>query len=232
MKHVLTIVFFLLIAGLSQAQKKGKNKKPDKNPEPTSYDIPVPEADTAKKFTGIIKYRMTSDDPAERDSMFIIFGENQIGVVMFTPGYRADQVFETHHIARFSDQQLLLLDPRSRTYRQENIAARNAGTEFMLLNYRKTSQVMGQTCPEFKGEMVLAGGDKFEAACLVSNLYHYPAIMDYNFLNIQPVVHGYRIVLGWRTRSPENENTYIMAYKVEPGPVESYFDLSGYTPRR
>jgi hypothetical protein len=52
--------------------------------------------------------------------------------------------------------------------------------------------------------------------------------MDYEFLNIQPVVKGYKIVLGWKTRTSENENTYIVAYQVVPGDVASYFDMTGY----
>ena len=47
-------------------------------------------------------------------------------------------------------------------------------------------------------------------------------------MNIQPAVIGYKIVLGYRTKSSENENTYIVAYNIEPGKVNAYFDLAGY----
>jgi len=218
--------------------KKGKDSKKDdkksKKAAPTEYITAgeeTPVADTATKFTGLIKYRMTSDDPADRDSMFIWFGENQIRVTMFTLGYRADQIFETIMIARFADSTLLTLDPRSQTYKTEKLNRRNAGTEFMLINRKKTMNILGLTCPEYSGEMLLKNGDAFEAACLVSKQHSYISQVDYNFLNIQPVVFGYRIVLGWRTKSKENENTYIIAYKIEKGNVESYFDLTGYQPR-
>ncbi|MGQ0739606.1 MAG: hypothetical protein ACT4OJ_11140 [Bacteroidota bacterium] len=219
--------------------KKGKDikkedKKNKKSPVKTEYisvgeEIPV--ADTATRFTGLIKYRMTSDDPADRDSMFIWYGENQIRVTMFTPGYRADQIFETIMIARFADSSLLTLDPRSKTYKTEKLADRNAGTEFMLINRKKTMPILGLTCPEYSGEMLLKDGDAYEAACLVSKQHSYISQMDYNFLNIQPVVFGFKIVLGWRTKSSENENTYIIAYKIEKGNVESFFDLTGYRPK-
>lgn len=235
MKRTTTLLlFFLCICFSAAAQKKGKDKDKGKNkkePAFVDYQQPEPVADTSKKFTGIIKYRITSDDPSERDSMFIIFGENQIGVVMFIPGYRADQVFEQYMIARFSDSTLFTLDPRNKTYKLEKLADRNAGTEFMLLNYRKTTAVLGLTCPEFKGSMTLKDGTNFEAACLVSNQHSFLPVMDYNFLNIQPVVLGYRIVLGYRTKSPDNENSFIMAYKIEPGNMESYFDISQYKPK-
>jgi hypothetical protein len=39
---------------------------------------------------------------------------------------------------------------------------------------------------------------------------------------------SYKIVLGLKTRSSDNENTYIMAYKIEPGNTDAWFDLSGY----
>ena len=230
-KAFLFLVAIALTLGV-QAQKKGKSKKNDKKTEPAAavnYDLPEPVLDTAKQFTGIIKYRITTNDPADRDSMFIIFGHQQLAVVMFTPGYRADQVFEQHFQARFSDSMLLVLEPRNKTYKMEPLSARNAGTEFSLLNYKKSATVMGINCPEYKGQMTLADGDAFEAAALVSNQHQFAGAMDYNFFNIQPVVIGYRIVLGWRTKTPDNESTFIMAYKIEPGPVESYFDLSGYT---
>lgn len=215
--------------------KKGKDSKRDKkSPVKTEY-VTVgeenPVADTATKFTGIIKYRMTSDDPAEKDSMIVAFGENQIRVTMFTPGYRADQIFESIFIARFADSTLLILDPRTKTYKTENLASRNAGTEFMLLNHKKFMNIIGINCPEYSGEMTLKDGEAFEAACLVSKQHSYLGAVDYNFLNVQPVVFGYKIVLGWRTKSSENENSYIIAYKIEKGNTDSYFDLTGYTPK-
>jgi hypothetical protein len=232
MKRTTFLFFLFLSLSISaEAQKKGKDKdKGKKKNEPAfvDYQQSDPLPDTSRRFTGIIKYRITSDDPSERDSMFIIFGETNIGVVMFIPGYRADQVFEQHMIARFSDSTLLTLDPKNKTYKTEKLADRNAGTEFMLLNYRKTAPVIGFTCPEYKGSMTLKDGTSFEAACLVSNQHFFNYTIDYNFLNIQPVVHGYKIVLGYRTKSPENENSYIMAYKIEPGNMESYFDVSQY----
>jgi hypothetical protein len=234
MKNTISLLLFLFLSMAATAQKKNKDKDKGKNKkEPAYVDYQQPEAiaDTSKKFTGIIKYRMTSDDPSERDSMFIIYGEKAIGVVMFTPGFRADQVFEQHMIARFSDTTFLLLDVKNKTYKVEKMGNRNSGTEFALLNYRKTGQVLTYTCPEYKGQMIMKDGTTFEAACLVSNQHHYMAAEDYNFMNIQPVVLGYKIVLAYRNKSPENENTFIMAYKIEPGNMESYFDLSQYQPK-
>jgi hypothetical protein len=216
--------------------KKGKSstKKDKKAPAKTEYvsvGDETPVADTATRFTGIIKYKMTSDDPSDKDSMIVFFGDNQIRVSMFIPGYREDQVFETISIARFSDSTLLTLDPRTKTYKTERLEARNAGTEFTLINRKKTMPIMGFTCPEYSGEMILKDGESYEAAALVSKQHSYLGAVDYNFFNIQPVVLGYRIVLGWRTKSSENENTYIIAYKIEKGNVESYFDLTGYKPK-
>lgn len=211
--------------------KKGKGKKASKTPVKTEYVTvgeETPVADTATRFTGIIKYRMTSDDPADKDSMIVYYGENQIRVTMFIPGYRADQIFEQTTIARFSDSTLITLDPRTKTYKTEHILARNEGTEFSLANYKKTMSVLGVVCPEYSGEMILKDGDSFEAAALLSKQHSYINAMYYNFLNIQPMVYQYRIVLGWRTKSSDNENSYIMAYKIEKGNVESAFDLSGY----
>lgn len=208
--------------------KKGKTKKAPSQTEYISVGDENPVADTATKFTGIIKYRMTSDDPAEKDSMFIVFGENQIMVTMFIPGYRADQIFENITIARFSDSTLLTLDPRTKTYKTEKLADRNAGTEFTLINRKKTMNIMGITCPEYSGEMLLKDGESYEAAALVSKQHSYLGAVDYNFFNIQPVVLGYKIVLGWRTKSADDESTYIIAYKIEKSNVDSYFDLSGY----
>lgn len=230
---VLLLSFFCLLS--AGAQKKKKDDKKDKKNAPKTEYVTMgeenPVADTATKFTGIIKYRMTSDDPSDKDSMIIYFGESQIRVSMFIPGYREDQVFESIMIARFSDSTLLTLEPRNKTYKTEKLADRNAGTEFTLLNRKKTMNIMGVVCPEYSGEMLLKDGESYEAAALVSKQHSYISAMDYNFLNIQPVVLGYRIVLGWRTKSSENENSYIIAYKIERGNVENYFDLTGYKPK-
>lgn len=225
---LLLLVLFGAISFSAQAQKKnkGKDKKEDKvNFTP---ETPEPVADTTKKFIGLIKYRMTSDDPSDKDSVFIVFGETQLRVIMFIPGYREDQVFERSMIANFRDSSFLQLDIKNKTYKTEKLSARNEGTEFTLAPDKKTMQILGLTCPEFKGEMKTKDGEVSEAACLVSNHHSFIAAMDFNFLGIQPVVMGYKIVLGFRTKSADNENTYIMAYKIEPGNVDSYFDLSGY----
>lgn len=128
MNKTTTLLFILLSFCIAaEAQKKGKDKDKGKNkkePAFVDYQQADPVPDTSRRFTGIIKYRITSDDPSERDSMFVIFGENQIGVIMFIPGYRADQVFEQHLIARFSDSSLLTLDPKNKTYKTEKLDER------------------------------------------------------------------------------------------------------------
>jgi len=212
------------------SKKTSKKGKKDAKSTSVNYtpEIEIPVADSSKKFTGMIKYRITSDDPADQDSVFIVFGESKIRVTMFIPGYRADQVFEKNTIANLNDSTFLELDTKKMTYKTEKLGARNAGVEFSLVPDKKTGKVMNFTCDEYKGEMTTKEGEVFEAACLISTQHSYIYNMDYNFINIQPLVMGYRIVLGFRTKSAENENTYIMAYKVEPGNTAAYFDLSGY----
>jgi hypothetical protein len=210
--------------------KKDKKGKPDTKAASVNYtpEVIVPVADTSKKFTGLIKYYMTSDDPADKDSIFIVFGEHQIRAIMFIPGYRADQIFEKNMIANLMDSTFLELDTKKMTYKTEKLSARNEGTEFSLIPDKKTGRVMSYTCQEYKGQMSTKEGDSYEVACMLSPQHSYIAAVDYNFMNIQPLVVGYKIVLGFRTKSAENENTYIMAYKIEPGNTDSYFDLSGY----
>lgn len=187
-----------------------------------------PAPDTATKFTGIIKYRITTDDPADRDSMFIIFGNDKIAVTMFYQGYREDEIIQETNIARFNDSSFITLNPAAKTYKMQKLADPNSGTEFNLLNYKKTGQVLKMTVQEYSGDMTLKSGEIFNVACLVSKQHSFLPARDFNFMNIHPVVLGYRIVLGYRTKSPENESTYIIAYNIVPGNVENYFDLSGY----
>lgn len=231
-KQELTNYDSLTTAPVTTKSSKKDDKKDKKGKKPTSVnytpDVVVPVADSSKKFTGIIKYLITSDDPADKDSVFIVFGESRIRITMFIPGYRADQIFEKNMIVNLSDSTFLELDSRNKTYKTEKLGVRNPGTEFSLLPDKKTGKVMSFTCEEYKGEMTTKEGEVFEAACLISNQHSYIYAMDYNFINIQPLVLGYRIVLGFRTKSAENENTFFMAYKVEPGNTDSYFDLSGY----
>jgi hypothetical protein len=212
------------------SKKTSKKGKKDTKLTSVNYipDVVIPVADSSKKFTGIIKYMITSDDPADKDSVFIVFGQSRIRVTMFIPGYRADQIFEKNMIANLNDSTFLELDTKKMTYKTEKLGARNAGTEFSLAPDKKTGKVISFTCDEYKGEMATKEGEVYEVACLVSNQHSYISNMDYNFLNIQPLVLGYKIVLGFRSKSAENENTYIIAYKIEPGNTDTYFDLSGY----
>jgi len=222
----LSSIIFLSVD--AQKKSKGKDKKAPVKTDLITVGDPTPVPDSSTRFTGVIKYNMTTDDPADKDSMFIIFGDKQIRFTMFTPGYKEGQIFETNMIANFTDSMLYILDSRTKTYKMERFADRNPDTEFDLLNHKKTAPIMKIICTEYSGEMKTKDGETFEAACLVSKSHSYIDAMDYNFLNIQPVVYGYRIVLGWRTKTSDNENTYIIAYKIEPGDVKSYFDLSGY----
>jgi len=233
MKNGILLVLLLIISVSGIAQKKSKGKEKDKKHTVKNEVIDVgvseviPKPDSATRFTGIIKYRMTSDDPSQRDSMFIVFGENKIRVIMFTPGYKEGQIFENHFLASFTDSAFYIIDPRMKTYKLEKLGARNAGVEFSLENFKKTSQVMKYVCMEYSGEMKMKE-DVFEAAALVSKQHSYLYAMDYDFMNIQPIVKEYRIVLGWRTKTDDNENTYVIAYQVLPVDVSSFFDLTGY----
>ncbi len=226
----LTILLVLLCSSSLVIHAQKKNKGKDKKEDQVNFtpEIPAPVADTSKKFTGVIKYRMTSDDPSDKDSVFIVFGETKIRVIIFIPGYREDQVFERTMIANVKDSTFLELDTKNKTYKTEKLSLRNGGTELTVAPTKKTMPILNFICPEFKGQMKTPDGEVAETACLVSNQHSFVAAMDYSFLGIQPIVMGYKIVLGFRTKSSENENTYIMAYKIEPGNVDSYFDLSGY----
>lgn len=231
MKKILLLATILFITGTIHAQKSKKKSKElseKEKRERTDYQQSDPVADTATKFTGVIKYRMTSDDPSVKDSMIVVFGEDKIMITMFTPGYQEKDIFKDIMIANFRDSTFLVLDDRKKTYKTEKLGARNAGTEISLANYRKTGTVMKIPCKEFSGEMTMPDGEIFESAILVSNQYSFIKAVDYNFLNIHPIVNGYKIVLGYRNKSSENENTYFLAYAIERGDPTTYFDLSGY----
>ncbi|HWR33927.1 MAG TPA: hypothetical protein VN451_10385 [Chitinophagaceae bacterium] len=259
MKKIISLLLIFIFCISAQAQKKSKGKSSPVIKDSTNYlqpdkkskgkkdkkeikksevidvnytpDVIIPKPDSTKQFTGLIKYRMTSDDPADRDSIFIVFGENKIRVTMFQPGYREGQVFETNLIADLKDSMLYELNVRNMTYTTEKLSARNEGTAFSLAGNKKTGQILTYTCNEYAGQMTTREGDIFQAACLLSNQHSYIYAMDYNFMNVHPLVLGYKIVLGFRTKSADNENTYIIAYKIEAGNTSSYFDLSQYHPK-
>ncbi|HYC38929.1 MAG TPA: hypothetical protein VEB63_00450 [Chitinophagaceae bacterium] len=228
MKFILLLPILSLMVTARAQKGKGRQKK--QNNAPTEY-IQVgeePKPDSSTKFTGIVKYRITTDDPSDLDSMFVVFGDNQIAITMFYPGVREGEVIKEHSIARFSDSSFIKLDTRNRTYRRQKLWEPNAGTLIELMNTRKTAQVLKLACTEYSGSMTLKSGEVFDAACLLSRQHSFLGAREFNFMNIQPVVSDYRIVLGYRTRSPEQETTLIMAYRIEPGNVEKYFDLSSF----
>jgi len=125
---------------------------------------------------------------------------------------------------------LLTLEHRNKTYKTEKLNARNTGTTFEIGYFKKTGQILNTVCDEYSGQMMTKNEESFKVVCLVSKKHSFIPEMDYNFLNIQPVVLGYKIVLGYKTRSSANENTVIVAYKIEPGNTETAFDLSLFRP--
>jgi hypothetical protein len=225
---LLSTLFFLLSAQAQKSKKKSKELSEKEKRERTDYQQSDPVADTATKFVGVIKYHMTSDDPSMKDSMIIVFAEDKIKITMFYPGYKENDIFKDIMIANFKDSTFLVLDDRKKTYKTEKLGARNAGTEISLANYRKTGMVMKLPCKEYSGEMTMPDGEVFEAAVMINNQYSYITVQDYNFMNIHPVIMGYKIVLGYRNKTAENENTYFLAYKIEPGDPSAHFDLSEY----
>jgi hypothetical protein len=179
-------------------------------------------------FTGIIKYRITTDDPANKDSIFMIFGDHKIRFVLFEPGPRGMSIIEKYMIADFNDSTMLTLDTLTKTFKRDRLYRNPNEISFELSSTKKTGYVLGIACMEFKGEMKDKSGDVFEVACLVSHPHPYNAVDDYNFLNIHPVIFAGKIVLGFRNASSDGENTYIMAYSIQRVPTESYFNLAGY----
>ena len=227
-KITTTVLLLLTLLSVCNAQKKGKGKSKNDKSASTDYQQPEAVADTLTKFTGIIKYYITNDDPQVRDSMFVIVGDNRMRFTMFYPGYKETDIFQDNMIANFLDSSFLVLDNRKMTYKTEKLGARNKDAEITLSNFRKTGKILSYSCPEYSGEMVMKDGETFQASALISKQHSYINISDYNFMNIQPVVLGYKLVLGYHTKSADNENTYIVAYKIEPGNTDSWFDLKGY----
>lgn len=218
---------------LSDTKSKGKSKgKTHPSQVITDYVMPEPKPDTAHNFIGIIKYRMTSDDPADNDSVFVVFGQNKIRVRIFIPGYREGQFFENTMIANFTDSSFTELDTRNFTYTTEKLSERNEGTELRLMPTKNKIPILNNSCSEYKGAMTTKDQDEFEAACLLSPNHYFNATMDFNFLGIHPIVFGYQIALGFRSKTDKNENTFIMAYKIEPGNTDQWFDLSQYHPKK
>ncbi len=228
---LLFLLLFLSVAGMAQKKTKGKEKDKKHSVKTEVIDVgiteEIPKPDSATRFTGIIKYKLTTDDPSDHDSMFIVFGEDKIRVIMFTPGYKEGQIFENHFIASFKDSAFYIIDPRTKTYRLEKLGARNAGVQLDLANFKKTALILKYICLEYSGEIKIKE-DVFEAAALISKQHSYLYATNYDFMNIQPVVKDYRIVLGWRTKTDDNENTYVIAYQIMPTDVSSFFDLTGY----
>lgn len=226
MQKVILPLFLLFCFNTGNAQKRKKSKeKTVLSTDYTSADV-VPDSTT--RFTGIIKYTMTSDEPSERDSMFVIFGEKQIRVTMFVPGYKEKEVFENNMIADFRDNVLFILDIRNKTYSIEKLGLRNSGIEFNLSDLNKKGQILQTPCKEYNGEMQTKEGDIYNVNALASDKHSSVSIKDYNFLNIQPIVIGYKIVLAYKSKSANNENTMIVAYKIEPVDTAGFFDLSEY----
>lgn len=221
------------VAPVSSGKSKSKSKgKTHVSQVITDYVMPEPKPDTAKNFVGIIKYNMTSDDPSSKDSVFVVFGPHKIRVRIFIPGYREDQFFENTMIADFTDSTFTELDTRNLTYTVEKLSVRNEGAELNIVPSKKTMAILNNNCAEYKGTLSSEQLGESEAACLLSPNHYFNSAMDFNFLGIHPIVVGYQIALGFRSKDDQGESTFIMAYKIEPGNTDQWFDLSQYKPKK
>ena len=160
---------------------------------------------------------------------FVALVKTRSGSPMFTPGYRADQIFETIFIARFADSTLLMLDPRTKP-KTENLASRNAGTEFMLLNRKKIMNITGINCPEYSGEMTLKRWRNLWSRLPGKRQHSYISTVDYNFLEYTAHSVWLQDCIGVENKICwENENSYIIAYKIEKATWTATLDLAGYS---
>ncbi len=229
MKYVLLLIISCFTIKTTFGQKSRKSNHKSKTLISTNYisDDNIP--DSATKFTGIIKYMMITDYPYQKDSMYIIFGDNKIRVRMFLPGFKINDVYEENMIADFKENKFISVDVRNNTYTIEDLGNRNPGVIFDLANFKNKRQILQTPCQEYAGEMRVKEGEVFQVSTIVSNKHSYFDIKDYNFMNIQPTVVGNKIVLGYRSVYENRETTMILAYEIESGDTAAYFDLSHFT---
>jgi hypothetical protein len=180
-----------------------------------------------ENFNGVIRYHMMGNDVSQKDSMFIIFGKNQIRFDIYLPA-DTKKIEHSTMIANFADSTMWMVNHDLKKYFVQPLSGFPQAV-FNLAENNKIGLIAGQICQEYKGTMKQADGQTYEAATLICKDYSYAAVSNFNFLGIQPVVSNGKIVLAFRTKLvKENENTYIMAYKIESGNTDQWFDLKEY----
>lgn len=180
-----------------------------------------------ENFNGVIRYHMMGDDVSQKDSMFIIFGKNQIRFDIYLPADTKKAELSTM-IVNFGDSTIWMVNHDLKKYFVQQLSGFPQAV-FNLAENNKIGLIAGQICQEYKGTMKHADGKIYEAATLICKDYSYAAISNFNLLGIQPVLANGKIVLAFRTKLvKENENTYIMAYKIESGNTDQWFDLKEY----
>ncbi|MBL7747299.1 MAG: DUF4412 domain-containing protein, partial [Chitinophagaceae bacterium] len=178
-------------------------------------------------FNGVIRYHMMGNDVSQKDSMFIIFGNNKIRFDIYMPPDEKEAELTTM-IVNFADSTILMINHDLKKYFSRPLSSFDQAI-FNLADNNKIGLVAGEICQEYKGSVKTPDGKLFEAATLVCKDYPYTGTLNFNFLGMQPVVANGKIVLAYRTRLPaENENTYIMAYQIERGNTDHWFELKEY----
>jgi len=183
-------------------------------------------------FTGIAKYKITvegSGNPVT-DSMSIIFDKQRVKVVLYLPGMDSG-VSEKIFIDDFSAKKSMALNEEAKTFKTDTL---NANGKYNFINtQRVVASSINMLCFQYTAERgSLDTLQILSADCFAGIDYRNSAISNYSFLGIQPIIVDNRIVMDFIITLPDGikQKTYISEIKRMPD-VESYFDLSSYSPQ-
>jgi hypothetical protein len=184
-----------------------------------------------KDFIGIARYRMTVEgDSAKRtDSMAVIFGKNQIKIILFIPdennwGIPREKIF----IDDFNTQKTIDIDSDNGTFRSSPM---KTDSSFEFINTNRYGACNRYLCLVYEPPARRSGHmNRNRMECLASIDFFKPSIKNYFFLGVQPIIIDNRIVMDYLVTQPDGLKPKVGLYRIEKMEnTDKYFNLDGFT---
>lgn len=178
-------------------------------------------------FIGIAKYKLAvlGGTDSNTDSMSVVFDKERIMVILYIPD--GNKVAEKLFIDDFKEQKSYRVDKDKGTYEVDSLKTME-GYEFK--NSNSIGAVNNELCMRYKAD--LNDKDKSQVAaaeCLAAINYRKPAIKDYSFLGVQPIIVDNRIVMDFTVNKTNGTKPNITVSAIRAlENVDKYFDLWGY----
>lgn len=174
-------------------------------------------------FTGIIKYKIYTDNNPNTDSMTVIVDKQRVKVILYFAASEAP------YIDDLKNRKSISINTEKKTYTVDSL---NKIPKYNFINTRKIeASTIQQLCLRYKADSTNFDRSKIiRVDCLGSINYLTNTITDYFFLGIQPIIVDNRIVMEFVTTNADGSKSITSVTSITKlENTDKYFDLKKYT---